>query len=328
MKKNACLLSSLGCLLLVASLGLGARAQVLDSATGTLPGGEVEHNKRLRIVLDRTTFRAFEPIYLAVSAEHFVSDARPEVSVWQGNAQPQPVAIDEKAWVTGEGVSMTDQRTERQGVLVQLRVPAPKPGDKRIYLFPTPGDYNMRVKVGPDAATLKLKVIPTEDRERDAWDRLGNQLEAIVYNGLADHPKQITVDTCTGIMRTFPGTVCAGYCQAYMSVAKFKVAFDKSGKTGGKAAYDAIAKELLEVHQAFGETFLGEQTGFYAAYAMGLTKDFDGMMKLAEGVKSRVTPFSDGIMAMRMEVLEHRGLPIPVDPATLASPTTAPAAPK
>jgi hypothetical protein len=315
-------------LLLALCVATSAGAQVLDSANGTLPGVDVEHNKRLRIQLDRTTIRAFEPIYLAVTAEHFiVPDARPEVSVWQGDGPPQPITIDDKAWVSGDTVSGGDVQMHRVGVLLQLKSPALSASAVRTYLFPAEGEYLMRVKVGPDAATMKIHVIKTEAREKDAWDRLGQeQLDAIIYNGLDDRPKQTTVDTCSRIIRTFPGTVCAGYCQAYLSIAKFKVAFEKSGKSGGKAAYESIAKELVRIHEAFGDTFLGEQTGFYAAYAKGLIKDFNGMLVLADGVKSHVTPFSDALLAMKIEVLQHT-IPkvIPVDPTTLPSPATRPA---
>jgi hypothetical protein len=307
-------------------IAISARAQVLDSANGTLPGVDVEHNKRLRIQLDRTTVRAFEPIYLAVTAEHFVvPDARPEVSVWQGDGPPQPITIDDKAWVSGDTVSGGDVQMQRVGVLLQLKSPALSANAVRTYLFPAEGDYQMRVKVGPDAATMKIHVIKTEAREKDAWDRLGLELDSIVYNGLDDRPKQTTVDTCSRIIRTFPGTVAAGYCQAYLSIAKFKVAFEKFGKSGGKAAYESVAKELVSVHDAFGETFLGEQTGFYAAYAKGLMKDFNGMLVLADGVKSHVTPFSDALMAMKIEVLQHT-MPkvIPVEPTTLPSAATRP----
>lgn len=309
-----------------------AHAQVLDSTSGTLPtpGDTSAQNERLRIQLDRTTVRAFEPVYLALTAKRFATDDPPELSVWQGDdAQPQPVVVDEKAWVKGETYAGGKDPVQRQGVMLQLRAPQTGSGSeaKRTYVFPSAGEYHLRVKVGPTAATLKVKVVDTAARERDAWDALGPQVNDIAYNSINDHPKQALVNDCVRIIRTYPGTVCAGYCQAYISVSRFKVAFEQSGKGGGKEVYAPLVRELARVNKAFADQFLGEQTGFYAAYATGLTRDYNGMLEIAEGVKTHLTPFSDGLDAMRDEVIRHVMPKVaPVDPTTLpSSPTTAPA---
>jgi hypothetical protein len=322
------------CAVLFVLLGAASAAtgQVLDSTSGTLPtpGDTSTQNERLRIQLDRTTVRAFEPLYLAVTAKRFATDEPPELSVWQGDdAQPQPVVIDGKAWVKGETLAGGKEPLQRQGVMLQLRAPATGSGSgaKRSYLFPAAGEYHLRVKVGPTAATLKVKVIATAARERDAWDALGSDVNDIVYNSINEHPGQALVNTCVRIIRTFPATICAGYCQAYISISRFKVAFEQSGKDGGKEVYGPLVKELNRVNKAFADTFLGEQTAFYAAYATGLTHDYNGMLEIADGVKTHLTPFSDGLDTMRAEVLRHIMPRVaPVDPTTLpTAPATAPA---
>jgi hypothetical protein len=299
--------------------------QPIDSATGTLPG-QAEHDPSLKIQVDRSTFRAFEPIYLAVSSRHFLTDAVPELSIWQGTAPPAPIVLNEKAWMKVEAYDEHNELAlQRNSVLLQLKTPAATAKD-RVYLFPTPGDYNLRVRLGNDAATLKLKILPTEAREKDAWDELGNNVDGIVNNAITTPPEQKMVNLCTRIMRSYPGTTCAGFCQAYMSISKFKLAFQKSGKSGGKDAYASLARELNTLREAFSDSFMAEQLTFYAGYALGLTHDFNGVLAIDDELKTHVTPFSDGVDAMRLEILQHTMNVIPVDPST--KPTTAPSVKK
>jgi hypothetical protein len=297
---------------------------VLDSTGSNLPNspllpGDAERNRKLHIGLDQTTPHAFEPIYLVLTAEHFVPDTMPEVMVAKDNENWQPVAIADKAWTRSEAPSPGITPLRRLGVVLQLKAST---GLARDYLFPTAGEYRLQVKMGPDSTTLTLHVQDPQLGEQEAWDALGTLVSNIISNDIDDQPGQAVVDACGSITRRFPRSICARYCRAYLDISRFKLMFDQSGKTGGVSAYGQVAADLAKDNDNFHDTFFGELTGFYASYAVGLTHKFDDLMKTAEAVTTHYTPYSDALQGMRMEVLTHR-MPkvIPVDPGPLPSAT-------
>ena len=296
---------------------------VLDSTSSNLPNspllpGDAERNRKLHIGLDQTTPHAFEPIYLVLTAEHFLPDTMPEVMVAKDNGNWQPVTISDKAWTRSEAPGPLP----RLGVLLQLKSST---GLARDYLFPTAGEYRLLVKMGPDSTTLTLHVQDPELGEQEAWDTLGTLVSSIMTNDIDDQPGQAVVDGCGVITRRFPRSICARYCKAYLDISRFKLMFDQSGKTGGVSAYGQVSADLAKDNENFHGTFFGELTGFYTSYAIGLTHKFDDLMKTAEAVTTHYTPYSEALQGMRMEVLLHR-MPkvIPVDPGQL--PSTRPAA--
>jgi hypothetical protein len=323
-----------GAIWLLAALTAGGMARraaaqaVLDSTGSNAPSspllpGDAERNRKLHIGLDQTTPHAFEPIYLVLTAEHFLPDAMPEVMIAKGNENWQPVTIADKAWTRSEAPGAGNAPLRRLGVVLQLKSSA---GVARDYLFPTAGEYRLLVKMGPDSATLTLHVQDPQLGEQEAWDMLGTLISSIMTNDIDDPPGQAAVDTCGNITRRFPQSICAKYCKTYLDISRFKLMFDQSGKTGGVSAYGAVAEELEKDNGGFHDNFFGELTGFYASYAIGLTHKFDDLLKVAEGVTTHYTPYAEAMQGMRMEVLLHK-MPrvIPVDPGSVPS-STQPAA--
>ena len=73
-----------------------------------------ERNKKLRIQFDRTKIRAFEPVYLCVSAERFATATDPELQLRRDDEPWQPISIPAKAWfksdIDGPGTLHTQRR--------------------------------------------------------------------------------------------------------------------------------------------------------------------------------------------------------------------------
>jgi hypothetical protein len=312
---------------LVSSLALSAAAQPADAPTPPTPtpGDSPSHdqNKRLKINLDRTTIHAFEPLYLCLTAEQF---AAPEVKVSLRRPKEEKftdLAIQDKEWSKSEASGgLLQPMVQRRGVILQ----AEDINGVARWLFTAPGEYKLRVSVGIDSVPLTVTVLPSDssEAERQAWEYLADRRNDVLNNEFSDSPDQGTINHCAGVLKKYPRSLCAAYCQSYLSISKFKILFDKNAKSGGKAVYGDMAEELRKVADAFKESFFGEMTGFYAAYAMGLAKDFDGLIKLSENVQTHMTIWSDGLIAMKLEVLSHIGpRAIPIDPGQ-PIPTTGP----
>lgn len=310
------------------SINTRTQAQGIQDSTGlNLPSSQTptdtDHNTKLHIGVDRTDPHAFEPIYLVLTAERFLPDTTPQLMIAKGTGNYQAVTIPEKAWVKSEAPGAGEKPLQRLGTVLQMKTPSDTTRD---YLFSSPGEYKLLVKMGPDSTTLTLNVRPPEIGEQEAWDQLGSKINNILDNQLDDQPEQATVDLCGDIIRRYPRSVCAQYCRAYLNISRFKLAFNQSGKTGGVAAYGAITADLAKDNDTFAGTFFGEMTGFYTCYTVGLTHKFDQLLKIAEAVKTHFTPYSDALGGMHMEVLQHMTpIVIPVDPGALP-PATLPSA--
>lgn len=292
------------CFISTTAFALIAHAQPLIP-----PTGDVAQNKQLRIQIDRAKIRAFEPLYLCLVAEQFAPGVEAEVQISHQADVWQPIVLPAKDWVktqlTGPVVIL------RRGIVLQ----ATEKNGIRSFLFNTAGDYKLRVKIGPDSTTLNLTVTPPEAGEEASWNTLGDRIEDVLENSFPNPPEQGTKDACARIIRKYPRTLCASYCQSYLSISQFKALFEKNSRGGGKAVYAQVTEDLQKIADSFHEGFFGEMTAFYAAYAKGLTGDFPGMLAIADGMKTHMTPWNEGVMEMRAEVMSHLApRVIPVDP--------------
>jgi hypothetical protein len=293
-------------------------AQVLPSP----PSGDSDQNRHLRIQLDRVTVRAFEPVFLCLTADQFAAGSEVEVQVRRGAEPWRPVVIAKKDWDKTEIPVPGSVPTQRRGAIIQ----AEEINGNRRYVFPDPGDYKIRVKIGPDSTTLNLTVTPPEPGEQQAWDTLQERVNDVLQNNFADQPEQGTVDICAKIIRKYPKSMAAAYCQSYISITKFKLLFEKHAKGGGKTVYADVAEELNKISSAFHDSFFGEMTSFYAAYAKGLAKEFQSVLAIADAMNTHLTIWGDAVVAMKYEVLAHIA-PQVIDPTQPPPPpTTAPAA--
>jgi hypothetical protein len=304
-----------------------ARAQV-----PAVQPGEADLNKKLRVQLDRTTIHAFEPVYLSLTAEQFSYGAEAEVQVQHAGGAWQPVTIDKKNWVKSDTAGTGQTLIHRLGVVLHTQQHAKELGAERtpyVWLFPEEGEYKIRAKLGPDSTTLTLTVAAPAPGEQEAWEAAAEVTGELINNAFGDPVSQGTIDTCAKVIRKYPKTQCAAYCQSYVSIAKFKIALEKFGRAGGKGAFESIAEELQKVAGNFQDGFFGELAIFYACYAKGLTKDFHGLLALSETMKTRATPWSDGVISMKYEVLLHTTPPVipidPDDPRATSQPSTKPA---
>ena len=301
------------CLVALAGAPRFSRAQLVP------PVGEADQNKKLRIQLDRSTIRAFEPVYLCLTAEQFATVADAEVYLQRGNGPWATIPVQKKDWTKTQVSNAGRIPVQRRGTILQ----ALDTNGVRTWLFNAADEYKVRVKIGPDSTTLSLTVTAPEPGEEESWTSLGDRIMDVLENNFSDPPEQATIDACARVIRKYPKTLCAAYCQSYISITRFKMNFEKNRQGGGKAVYGDVADELQKIASAFRESFFGEMTGFYAAYARGLTGEYQGTLAIAEAMKTRVTPWSDAVVDMRTEILVHLA-PMVVDP-TKQAPTTAPA---
>jgi hypothetical protein len=273
---------------------------------------EAATNKKLRIQLDRESSHAFEPVFLCITAEQFATPDDAEVQISRSGGEWQSLEIKKKDWTRTQINIPGKPATQRRGVILQ----AVENGGARRWLFSAAGKYSLRVKVGPDSTTLTLEVSPPEVGEALAWTALGDRVEDILQNNFADQPEQATIDLSAQVIRKYPRTLCAAYCQSYLSITQFKVLFEKNGRSGGAGVYGSVADNLTKIADGFKEGFFGEMTAFYAGYARGLTSDFPGLLAITNNMKTHLTLWGDGVTDMRLEVLSHLApRVIPVDPA-------------
>jgi len=309
------------CVLTVISVEVGVCAQVLIPRPGEL---EPKAAAPPLIQLDRAKIHAFEPIYLCLTAEQFPPGAEAEVQIGQGDKWT-PVVIPDKDWI----------KTEVRGRVSLLRrgivLHSTQVNGVRNFLFNAPGEYKVRVKIGMDDTIRNLTVTAAESGEEAAWKTLGDRVDDVIQNNFPDPPEQGTIDVCVKIVVKFPKTTCAFYCNSYINIAKFKIAFEKFGKGGGDKVYSRIAADLQKFATGFRESFYGELTAFYAGYAKGLAGEFPEVIVIADNMQTHMTQWSAGVMEMRQEIQAHIGPKmIPVDPSQLgpvSGSTTLPANP-
>ena len=135
------------------------------------PPTDPDVNKVLRVQLDRTTIRAFEPVYLVLTAEQYATGADAEVQIRRGDEAFQAVTIPAKEWTKSETPGRGLLPYQRRGTILQFD--EQKTG--RRWLFPVAGDYKIRVKTGPDSTTLSLTVTAPDAGEQKAWESLGDR---------------------------------------------------------------------------------------------------------------------------------------------------------
>ncbi len=298
---------------------LSVQVSVCAQVTLPQPGEfEVRPAAPPLIELDRkTVIRAFEPIYLCLTAEQFPPGVEAEVQIGLGSTWSK-VNIPDKEWV----------KTEIRGRISLLRrgivLHSTETNGVRTFLFKTPGEYKIHVKIGQDATIRTLKVTAAEAGEEAAWTLLGDRIEDVIHNNFPDTPEQGTIDACGKIVVKYPKTICASYCSSYIQITKFKIAFEKFGKGGGAKVYSQIAGDLEKFANGFHESFYGELMAFYAGYAKGLSGDFPRVVVIADNMQTHMTQWNEGVMEMRSEILAHI-LPksVPIDPSQRV-PTTEP----
>ena len=285
--------------------------------------GETERNKKLLVQLDRGSIRAFEPVYLCLTAEQFATPTDAEVMISRNGGAWEPIAIPKKEWTKSQVAGTGKFPLQRRGVMLQ----ALETNGLRTWLFKDGGSYKIRVKIGPDSTSLDVSVAPPELGEEESWTSLGDRVNDVLENNFGDPPEQATIDSCVRVIRKYPRSICAAYCQSYISISKFKISFEKYRQAGGKAAYANSADELQKIASAFKESFFGEMTGFYAAYAKGLTGEFEGTLAISGAMKTHVTRWGDGVTDMRTEVLAHIVPVDPLKPPPATNPSIEPAKP-
>ena len=247
-------------------------------------------------------------MYLCLAAQQFAAGQDVQVSISRNDEAAQLIPLLKNSWVKSEAPVPGAAGLLRMGILLHSVVPI-EAGQKlpRRYLFPAAGEYKVLIKIGPDSTTLKLTVTDPPDgaKEQEAWEAITESMDVVLDNDFSVEPTQAHLDNCARIVRRYPKTVCAAYCQSYISIARFKVLFAKNARQGGKAVYGAIAEELSKIAAGFQESFFGEMMAFYACYSKGLSLEFDDLLRTAGAMKTHLTPWGDSVDAMKSEVLRH-----------------------
>ena len=283
---------------------------------------DVSKNKNLRILTDRKSIRAYEPIYVCLMAEQFATDEDAEIKVQRESETPIVVSFKKEDWVK-MSVVVSGKKLERRGIILQ----ASSINSNRTMLFDKVGNYKIYIKIGPDMIPYDLTVTTEEPGDKVAWETLGTKVDEVLQNNFPDPADQSTIDACIRIIRAYPKSMCAAYCQSYLHISKFKQqwnTYGRSPKGGGQKAYSDVASDLAKIAEVFQEGFFGEMTGFYAGYALGLAGSFDKVLVITASVKTRLTLWGDAVTDMHREVASHvMPKPTLIDPSH-PSPTTAP----
>jgi len=291
-------------MLVLASTASTARADPPQSQLP--PVGEPDRNIRLRAQLDRTTVKAYEPVYIGLSAEQFAQTLDLGVQIKRDEGPWQPLTIPAAAWPKSQVPTATGTIIFKMGTMLLSSADAATADKANAYLFATPGDYKIRVKVGPDSTTLSLKVVPGEPNNDKAFQVIGADLFGQVFAEEMDSdPAPKLLAACAVVLKDYPGTTAAKYCKAYVATANFRAAFKKHKRSGGKEVYTTLVNDLSEAWAPLADSFYGEELSLYLAYAKGLCKDFVGVIKTCDDMRTRVTPWSGLVDAMKGEVIRH-----------------------
>jgi len=178
-------------------------------------------------------------------------------------------------------------------------------GDER-YLFATPGDYTLRVRIGPDTTPLKLSVEVGPPSDAQAFVELGAaNLRTLLTEDFSADASRDLYKECQSVVRLYPDSTAADYCRAYIAINGFKEAYNTHHQGGGSLVWEPVALQLEKALRPHREGFFGEEVAFYLAYAQGLTHDFLAMAKTIANVKTHMTPWADRMDAMKKEVGQH-----------------------
>ena len=273
------------------------------------PLGEGDRNTRLRVQLDRRSIKAFEPVYLGISAEQFAENLGIQIAIRRGNAPWQTVVIPTDpqrplaVWNRFESHSSPGLPLLKMGMPLLVG----QVGDQSRFIFSLPGDYKIRVKVGPDSTVLELVVVASAPDDEQAATILGTDMfpRMFEYNFKAQPDKKLQ-ETAIRVIAEYPGSTTANYCQAYLLTTKFRSESNKhEPPLSNKAFYGPLADELDKSADIFRDSFFGEEIGFFTAYAHGLSGDFSGLLKTAELTSTRFTPWADALLDLKKDVKRH-----------------------
>ena len=310
-------------------MGLGLLVAAAPAIAQPTPAGEADRNVRLRVQLDRASIAAFEPVYLSLSAEQFAENLGLQIAIRKGNDPwqyvvfPEDVQTRQDPWKRFESHSTPGLPLLKMGVPLLVGVI----GDTPRFIFSTPGEYRIRVKIGPDSPTLKLTVVTPTPDDKTAAEILGTDLFPKMFElDYRVRPDEKLKAAAARVIAELPGSTTARYCEAYLRTVKFRSESMKHDPpTANKAFYGPLADELEKSAAAFEDSFFGEELSFYAAYAHGLSGDFKGLLKIAEARKTTLTPWADALYDMKKDVQKHLrpagSTPVPVDPDSSLPPS-------
>ncbi len=274
-----------------------ARAQELGSVE-TGPVAVPDVNVKLRLQLDRTTIKANEPVYISVTAERFATKIDPNIQVSCNQDKPLDLGRMGDQWLKSD---LTQSPMRLCIMLADTSVG----GDER-YLFSKSGEYTIRVKIGPDATPLKLKVEAGPASDAQAFVEIGpSNFKALLTEEFGTDSPRDLFKICQTVVKLYPDSTVAGYCRAYIAIAEFKIAYTAHHLAGGPPVWEPVAFQLDKTLPPHRDDFFGEEIGFYLAYAQGLSRNYLAMAQTINSIKTHMTPWADRMDGMKKEVSQH-----------------------
>jgi hypothetical protein len=275
-------------------LAFCARARAQTDLTRT------DTSTNVRLVLDRTTIKAFEPVYLLITADHFADALETNVRVQRNNDAATDLGNLEGSWHRGERRLGPDRVQKRLGALLAMILRSDGPH----FLFTEPGEYKIYVKLGPDLTTLDLNVLPAAGPdEAKAYAILGPEHFSMLFlEEAVDEPSQVLIDLCRQVLRRYSRTSCGEYSRAYLVIAFLKNRMRETHRQGGKDVYGPIAEDLDKSLRVFRDSFFGEELAYYTAYSQKLAGDVGPALQTIESVKSRLTIWGELMDRLKKEL--------------------------
>ena len=260
--------------------------------------GMPDLNIKLRLLLDRSNIKVYEPLYVCATADRFAAKVDPDIQVMFKDEKPLDLGRMGDQWLKSD-------LTQSPMRLCILLADTSIEGDER-FLFSKPGLYTIRVKIGPDATPLQIKVDNGPASDVQAFTELGAaNFKALLTEDFTADPSRDLIKVCQTVVHTYPDSTAANYCRAYLAIDTFKESFRVHKAGGGTSVWEPVAFQLGKCFVAHRDSFYGEEVGFYLAYAQGLSKDFAAMAQTINSVKTHVTPWADRMEGMKKEVSQH-----------------------
>jgi hypothetical protein len=282
-------------------------AQEPPEVDPNLAGG-MDKNVKLRLQLDRVEIRTYEPVYLSVSAARFADNLAPDIRVREKGQPMLDLGDMEGQWLTTSDPKETPKR-------MRLLLIDASNGTTSRYLFSQAGEYELRVKIGPDYTNLTVTVEQGSDDDDKAFGELGpDNFNAILTEAFNSVPPPALIKTAETVARNHPDSLAATYCRGYLATAAFKDAARIYHFSGGKPVWGPIAEELLASFKLHNGDCYGEELGYYTAHAQGLSGDFAAAIQTINTVKTHLTPWSDQMARMKADIAAHVR-PVEVKPA-------------
>lgn len=285
-------------LLCISCAAAPARAEDPLDKDDPLLAGHGDKNVRLRLQLDRVAIQTCEPVYLAVSADRFADTVAPDIQVRPKDQAPIYLGALQGQWV----VSEKQETPQRMRILLV----SANPGPQSRFLFNEPGEYRLRVKIGPDFTSLQVSVVPGKPDDDKAFGELGpdNFNAMLTETRFAVPPPQL-VKAVQTVAHNHPDSLAATYCRGYLATAAFKDAARIYQHAGGKPVWGPIAQQLQASFQVHNGDCFGEELGFYAAWAQGLGGDYPAAIQTIDSVRTRVTFWADMMTQMKLDIAMH-----------------------